>query len=212
MTHLLRGAALALVALALGACAGQGVRPGPPGLPTAESEARQAARDAELARHPQWSLQGRIAVSTAGHGGSGRIDWQQDGPHYQVALSAPVTRQSWRLTGGDGEARLEGLDGGPRTAPDASELLRGATGWDIPVDALGAWARGARATSHGPAQVEYGADGQLAMLRQDGWTLRYADWQQQAGLDLPLPHRLEATRGDARVRLAVDAWSGPKSP
>jgi outer membrane lipoprotein LolB len=212
MTRVLRGAALALVALALGACAGQGVRPTPAGLPEAEAEAHQAARDAALARHPQWSLQGRVAVSTAGHGGSGRIDWQQDGPRYQVSLSAPVTRQSWRLTGGDGEARLEGLDGGPRTAADAAGLLRGATGWDIPVDALGAWARGARAASHGPAQVEYGADGQLATLRQDGWTLHYADWQPQAGLDLPLPHRLEAIRGDARVRLAVDAWSSPESP
>jgi outer membrane lipoprotein LolB len=211
MTRVLRSAALALVALALGACV-HAIRPVAPGLPAADAEARQAARDAALARHPQWSLQGRVAVSTAGHGGSGRIDWQQDGPRYQVALSAPVTRQSWRLTGGVAEAQLEGLDGGPRTSPDAAGLLRGATGWDIPIDALGAWARGARSATRGPAEVEYGADGQLATLRQDGWTLRYADWQPQAGLDLPLPHRLEASRGDARVRLVVDAWSGPESP
>ena len=90
--------------------------------------------------------------------------------------------------------------------------MRSATGWEIPVDALGAWARGARAPTRGPAQVEYGADGQLATLRQDGWTLHYADWQAQGGLDVLLPHRLEALRDDARVRLVVDAWSVPESP
>jgi outer membrane lipoprotein LolB len=181
-------------------------------LPPAEAEARQAARDAALAQHPQWSLQGRVAVSTHARGGSGRIDWQQDGAGYTVSLSAPVTRQSWRLSGGEDGARLEGLEGGTRTGPDAAALLRSATGWEIPVDALGAWARGTRAPTRGPAQVDYGSDGQLATLRQDGWTLHYSDWQPQAGLDVPLPHRLEATRDDARVRLAVDAWSGPESP
>jgi outer membrane lipoprotein LolB len=60
--------------------------------------------------------------------------------------------------------------------------------------------------------VDYSADGQLVTLRQDGWTLHYADWQLHAGLDVPLPHRLEATRDDARVRLVVDVWSGPGSP
>lgn len=204
--------ALALAALVLGGCAGQGVRPVAPGLPPAEAEARQAARDAALAQHPQWSLQGRVAVSAHGRGGSGRLDWQQDGPRYTMALSAPVTRQSWRLSGGGDGARLEGIEGGTRTGPDAAALLRSATGWEIPVDALGAWARGARAPTRGPAQVEYGADGRLSTLRQGGWTLRYADWQPQGGLDVELPHRLEATREDARVRLAVDAWSGPESP
>lgn len=211
MTRLRWTTALALLALALGGCATQGVRPVAPGLPHAEAEARQTERDATLARHPQWSLQGRVAVSAKGHGGSGRIDWQQDGPRYQVALSAPVTRQSWRLSTNDGGATLEGLEGGTRSGPDAASLLRNATGWEIPIDALSAWARGARAPT-GLAQVDYGADGQLATLRQDGWTLRYADWQPQPGLDVVLPHRLEAVRGDARVRLVIDTWSGPESP
>ena len=212
MTRMWRCAIRALVAVALGGCAGQAVRPVAPGLPANEAAARQAAREAALARHPQWSLQGRVAVSAHGRGGSGRIDWQQDGARYTVALSAPVTRQSWRLAGGAGGARLEGLEGGPRIGPDATALVRSATGWEIPVDALGAWVRGARAPAHGPAQVDYGADGQLATLQQDGWTLHYAEWQTQAGLDVPLPHRLDASRDDARVRLVIDAWSAPEFP
>jgi outer membrane lipoprotein LolB len=166
-----------------------------------------------LASQVRWSLQGRVAVSTAGKGGSGRLDWQQDGTRYAIALSAPVTRQSWRLAGEPGHARLDGLEGGPREGEDPTALLLEATGWLVPVDALAAWVRGARAPGGGVAAIEYGADGQLATLEQDGWSLRYQDWRAEPGLPVTLPRRIEASRGDARVRLVVDAWgSGDPAP
>lgn len=206
MRRIARGLAL-VAALALAACVARPVRAPGPALPAAEAQARQAARDAALAAQPQWGLQGRVALSNGHQGGSGRIDWRQDGARYEVALSAPVTRQSWRLVGREGDVRLEGLDGGPRTGTDATTLLQQATGWVIPVDALAAWVRGARAPGHGDAGVDYAADGELAALRQDGWTLQYRDWRPQPGLPIALPHWVEATRGDARVRLVVDAWA-----
>jgi len=106
-----------------------------PAAAQAAAEARQAGREAALAHQPRWGLEGRIALSNGRQGGSGRLDWQQDGDRYVVALSAPVTRQSWRVVGEPGTVRLEGLDGGPRVGSDASDLLREATGWDIPVAA-----------------------------------------------------------------------------
>src|SRR3970282_570297 len=99
-------------------------------------ETNQVAREAQLRLQPEWALVGRIAVTSAGNGGSGRIGWRQDGERFEVALSAPVTRQSWRLHGDPGGAHLEGLEGGPRSGADARLLLLEATGWDIPVTAL----------------------------------------------------------------------------
>jgi outer membrane lipoprotein LolB len=179
-------------------------------LPPAERDAavaRQESREATLSQHARWNLQGRVALSNGKRGGSGRIDWQQNGDVYRVALSAPVTRQSWRIEGDAGSARLEGLDGGPRVGDDAARLLREATGWEIPVRALAAWVRGARAAQGGPAQMEFAGDGHLARLQQDGWTLDYSDWRQQPAAGVELPMRVNAERGDARVRLVVDDWS-----
>lgn len=173
----------------------------------AAAEAQQQAREAALAQAADWGLQGRVALANDGRGGSGRIDWQQAGATYAVALSAPVTRQSWRLQGDADGARLDGLEGGPRAGSDAAQLLREATGWDIPVVALASWVRGARAPQAGPAQLQFDADGRLAQLRQDGWTLEYGDWRPQPGPGLELPMRISAERGAARVRLVVDAWS-----
>ncbi|KFL37151.1 lipoprotein insertase outer membrane protein LolB [Arenimonas donghaensis] len=166
--------------------------------------AAQAAHEAALLAQPDWQLQGRLAVSAAGEGGSGRIDWVQHGEDFDIRLSAPVTRASWRLQGGPGQARLEGLDGGPLAGSDARELLAQATGWDIPVQALAYWVRGSRAP--GPAQIEFGPEGRPALIVQQGWTVEYRDWTTDAA---PRPRRVFARRDEASVRLAVDAWEVP---
>lgn len=193
----------ALLTLLLAACAGAPLRTGP-AVSEAVAEAAQQARESALRADPSWSLGGRIAVSNGRDGGSGRLEWQQDGARFNVALSAPVTRQSWRLSGDASQARLEGLEGGPRVGPDASGLLRAATGWDIPVVALADWVRGARADALGPAAIHYDAAGRPARIEQGGWTIDYT-WP---GADAePLrPARIEARRGEARVRLVVDEW------
>lgn len=200
---------VAAAAALLAACVAQPVRQAP-AVSSLVAEAAQAGRAAVLATHAQWSLQGRVALSNGRNGGSGHIDWHQDGSGYAVALSAPITRQSWRLSGDARRARLEGLQGGPREGNDAETLLREATGWTIPVAALGSWVRGNADAGLPAATLQFSTDGRLARLQQAGWTIDYADWQPQPGLAIDLPHRLNASQGEARVRLVVDVWQeGP---
>lgn len=209
-----RGGCLAAGLVLLAACAGQPVRQAPPVAAAAEL-ATQEAREAALRADADWSLAGRVALANGDRGGSGRLDWRQAGDRYSVSLSAPITRQSWRLSVGPGGATLEGLEGGPRQGPDASDLLLRSTGWRIPVEALPHWLRGARAPALGPAVMAFGPDGRLARMEQGGWTIEYARWGlpgataaagDGAGSGVALPHRLEAVRGDSRVRLVVDEW------
>ena len=108
----LRAGLPGVAALLLAACAAQAPRAPLPPL-TGTPEANQQQREAVLAQQANWSLQGRVALSNGREGGSGRIDWQQDGARYDVSLSAPVTRQSWRITGDGSHARLEGIAGDP---------------------------------------------------------------------------------------------------
>ena len=191
----------------LAACA---TRPPSPALPAIAGDPllHQQQRETALAGTPSWSLTGRVALANGREGGSGRIEWIQDGPGYQVALSAPVTRQSWRLSGTPDHARLEGLDGGPREGGDAQALVREATRWEIPVEALASWVRGKRADEDrfGAVGQEFGEDGRLSRLVQSGWRIDYSDWRPVPGAPAELPHRLNAVRADAKVRLIVDQW------
>lgn len=195
----------------LSACAGRMVRPPqlPPAVDAVAIAAAQAAQDKRIAwldAHPQWGLSGRIAISNAGKGGSGRIDWQQRGDRYEVSLSAPVTRQSWRIAVGPEGARLEGLEGGTREGADPAQLLLEATGWQIPVAALADWARGRATPGIDIDAMTYATDAHLQSLRQDGWRIDYLLWQPPVGAQPALPARIDAQRGDAKVRLIIDHW------
>jgi outer membrane lipoprotein LolB len=164
--------------------------------------AAQAAREAALAGSTQWSFAGRVSVDAAGEGGSGRMEWHQQGDDFEIRLSAPVTRRSWQLVQRGGEASLAGLDGGTRQGADAQALLSDATGWELPVAALAAWARGARAP--GPAELEFGPDRLPLRLVQQGWIVEYREWDATQR-----PRRVFASKGEASVRLVVDAWGDP---
>lgn len=202
--------------LVLAACAS--VPPRPPAVQDpalrASYEAAQQQREQVLRADAEWSISGRIAASNAGRGGSGRLDWQQHGEAFQVSIRAPVTGQGWRLAGGGvGGAVLEGVEGGPRRGFDARLLLLEATGWDVPLQALPAWIRGLREPALGPARIEYGTDGLPLYMEQDGWRVQYhwplaGEGAGPAASGPVLPRRVEASRGEARVRLVVDEWVG----
>jgi len=190
---------LLLLILSLAACVSPPVRR----APDAALLQAQARREAVLAAHPDWALSGHIAISDGKDGGSGRIDWKQHGTDFDIRLSAPVTRQSWRLVREGDRVRLEGLEGGTREGTDAQALLYQALGWLVPVDALSAWARGARASSNA-AQLQFGADGLPSLLTEDDWSVDYRAWD-TAG-NPPRPKKVFASQGDAKVRLSVDSW------
>ncbi|MFT4255816.1 MAG: lipoprotein insertase outer membrane protein LolB [Pseudoxanthomonas sp.] len=196
-----------LLTLLLSACATQTRKPVPPPVDAAAAEQQQLARETLLRQRPQWSLSGRVALSRGNNGGSGRIEWRQDGDNTQVSLSAPITRQSWQLTADARGARLDGLEGGTRTGADAAILLRETTGWEIPVEALSDWLRGLRAPHPAPEAATYDEQGRLSRLQQDGWTIDYR-WSATATVPA-LPTRIDAAKGDAKVKLLVDAWAQP---
>lgn len=196
---MIRGLLLLALAASLMACAPVAVRTGGS---QADLLAAQSAREAGLAEQVDWRMAGRLAVSAGGEGGSGRIEWRQRGADFDIRLSAPVTGRSWTLVQQGGDVVLDGLEGGPRRGADAEALLQDATGWRVPVSALAAWARGARAA--GPARIEFGPDGLPALIAQQGWTVEYREWD---GGEPARPRRVFA-RLDAQtsVRLVVESW------
>ena len=199
-----RAPLLLVAALALAACAPSTLRrPG-----SAELAAQQSREDAVRAQ-PQWGLVGRIAFDDGRETGSGRIEWREDDGRFEILLSAPVSRRSWRLAGAPGYARLDGLEGGPRIGSSAEDLLADEVGWTVPLRQLRAWARGLRGDPRARLGLDEGAGaGALpAQIEEDGWTIRYRDWF--AEYNPPLPRRVFAEQGERHVRLVVERWLEP---
>ena len=195
--------------LGLAGCSTVEVRPAGQGsaVVTEQALADEAARQQQVRAQVDWDFQGRAAISKGKDGGNGRLTWQQRGAQYRVELSAPVTRQSWVLTGDRTHAALAGLAGGTREGADAGALLHAATGWDIPVPLLVEWVRGLPvggvADDGALSRDEYGRP---RSLQQAGWSIQYIDWFAADGVRPSLPKRIEAVNGDAKVRLIIDQW------
>jgi len=152
-----------------------------------------------------------VALRQQGKGGSGRIEWQQHGSRYRIRLSAPVTRQSWQLSGdlAAGYARIEGIEGGPFEDADGEALLWEATGWEIPVRSLSDWMRGINHAIGG-----FDSEGRPQQFQHDGWNVSYQLWHPTTDTLPSLPKRIEAVRVDggaeaARIRLMIDRWEFP---
>jgi outer membrane lipoprotein LolB len=165
--------------------------------------AAQRAREQALAPVDRWVLQGRLGVSNGRDGGSGNFSWSQDGEHYEFVLRAPVTGKSFRLSGDDHGALMEGLDGGPIRGRDAESLMHRALGWDVPLRDLRAWVLGLRADG-GPAELSFGADQLPASLSQDGWSVDYREWD--TSHQPPLPKKLYAAKPPYKVKLVIESW------
>jgi outer membrane lipoprotein LolB len=167
------------------------------------SDAGADARAAQLEALPRWALAGRIAVSDGREGGSGRIDWAQDGESFDISVRAPVAGGSWRLSGDRSLAQLDGVREQPLRDRDAEALLARELGWHLPMAQVADWVRGLPADP-ARARIEAGADGLPAVLHEAGWTVEYRDWTAVAGL--AMPRRLVARRAPFEVRIAVQRW------
>lgn len=163
----------------------------------------QLGRERALSAMTDWSLRGRMAVSGDGDGGSGQLHWTQQAGRTEFEVRAPVSRQTWRLIVENGEARIEGLEGGVRRGRDAGELIRREIGWNLPLQSLAAWVRGLRGP--GRAHVEFDREGLPALIVQDGWHIEYRGWDRDHVP--PLPSKVFASRGDRRVRLSIADWT-----
>ncbi len=164
----------------------------------------QEARERVLSGTDRWILQGKLGVSDGKEGGSGTLNWTQDGERYEFTVRSPVVGKSFRLSGGPDGALLEGLDGGPLRGPDAESLMLKALGWDVPLRDLRAWVLGLRADS-GPAELSFGTDRLPSLLQQDGWSVDYREWD--AGRQPPMPKKVFAEKPPYRVRLSIESWN-----
>lgn len=147
-------------------------------------------------------MEGRIAVRRAEERFSAAIDWRHEVQSDEIVVSGPLGQGLARLTAGGGTALLETADGKRYVAADLDGLSEQVFGVRLPVSGLGRWVLG-RTAEGGAAGVD--AAGRLAALSEQGWTIEYLRYEDDA--PQALPALLRAQRGEVEVRLVIDRWS-----
>lgn len=198
-----RLAGLLVISGLLGACAAPG-----PMAPPDERLTAFEARNAMLAEWETWRFTGRLGVDAGPEGGSGRLDWSQAPDLQTLRFRGALGQGAWRLSVTPTGATLELGDGTSRQDRDVDRLVQRETGWRLPLGSLAWWVRGAPDPDAPPPRVlELDDDGALAALVQGGWRIEFRRHDTVEGWRLPT--RLEASRDEVTVKLAISRWAVP---
>jgi len=198
-------AALILIA-SLSACTTIQLEPLPEGM-TDQPPADWQDRSTKLRRFDHWQLSGKLAVRQPSDSGTAIINyWIQEGEAYDLGLSSSFLGMgSTNLKGVPGFIELTLSNGETYRSGDPDALMKAATGWQLPMESLTWWIRGLPAPG-GDFRLLFDDRGELAMIRQAGWEIRYDRWHELQG-DVPsLPARITALKEDKRVRVVVSSW------
>tara|TARA_R110002110_G_scaffold303871_2_gene518058 strand:+ start:694 stop:1329 length:636 start_codon:yes stop_codon:yes gene_type:complete len=206
MGQVIRIWATLLMIASLSACTTIQLEPLPAGM-TDQPPADWQARSAKLRQFNRWQLSGKLAVRQPSDSGTAIINyWKQDGEAYDLALSSSFLGMgSTNLKGVPGFIELTLSNGETYRSGDPDALMKAATGWQLPLESLTWWIRGLPAPG-GDFRLLFDDRGELAMIRQAGWEIRYDRWHELQG-DIPaLPARITALKEDKRVRVVVSNW------
>ncbi len=177
------------------------------GVPVKESfsdnDAAYQKRAEKLGAISEWGLTGRISLDDGDRGGSGKLQWEVKPGSSGLDFHGAMGRGAWHLQIGPEGAVLTEANGAEQNAPGVNALIQDRMGWPIPVDALQWWVRGLAA----PGAVEnkkLDVAGLLINLHQFGWNVDFSRYDSSDGVALPT--RLNVTRDNYRVKLAISRW------
>ncbi len=177
--------------------------------PAPDTELAWQERQYHLASLNDWSLSGRLAILNDHEAWHVSIDWEQQNQNYAILLTAPLGQGSLKLTGNANSVTLQTDEGGILEAADPSELLYQEFGWRVPVKSLRYWVLGVPAPGN-QREEQLDEYGRLIHLQQDGWEIRFLDYEKRMGVELP--GRVFVNNQQAKVKLVISDWQPLPTP
>lgn len=174
---------------------------GLPGCASAPPAPQSVTRPAQ-AEHAPFVMSGRIAVKHNGERSSAAIRWTHNAEEDEILLFAPLGQTVARIHRAGQHVMLDTPDK-HYAAQDAEELTQQVLGWRLPLSGLEYWILALPAPA-GTFGIESDANGQVSMLRQNGWTVSYTRYATSAPDSLPL--RLALQREELEIQLLIDEW------
>lgn len=152
---------------------------------------------------PAFELYGRLSASDGTEAAHGQFHWQHTPDHDRLTVSTPLGQIVAQLTRNAAGAVLVLADGKRLEASDANTMLPAVLGVEAPLEALPNWVQAIPRSGARVLGLESG--GRPARIGDSGWIIDYGEYA--TPLPDAVPRRLEASRGDTRIRLIIDEWN-----
>lgn len=157
---------------------------------------RAAQKDAPFA------FNGRVAIKHEGERQSAGLRWEHGVEEDSVLLLAPLGQTVASI-----HRDIQGVtlvaSGKQYVAQDTEALTRKVLGWELPLSGLRYWVTALPANGT-VADIQRDANGQITVLRQDGWEIVYSQYASTAVDSLPL--RFVLQREHLEIKVFIDEW------
>lgn len=155
--------------------------------------------------HQALSFNGRVAIKHQSERRSVGINWLHDAQDDDILLLAPLGQTLGKIHLAPQWVTLD-YAGKHYQAENAEALTERVLGWNLPFAGLRYWIKSESSPSSA-VQVERNAAGQVSLLLQDGWEIRYVKYTSDSRD--ALPKKLELRRDDIELTLLIDEWLQP---
>jgi outer membrane lipoprotein LolB len=154
---------------------------------------------AELA---PFAFNGRVAILHDGERSSASLRWTHSDLEDEILLLAPLGQTVARIHADVHGVTLE-ASGKYYAAQDAESLTENVLGWRLPMSGMRYWVLALPAPGD-QALIEHDALGQVSVIHQDGWEIKYLRYASAVPDSLPL--RLILKRDGMEIKLFIDEW------
>ena len=170
----------------------------------AANESAWQARVAQLAALDHWELSGRVGVATAKDGGSGSLDWRQRGAELSFDFRGPLGAGAVHMQGDAHALHVQSSRGDDFVTTDPEQDFTSHLHMPMPVLSMRYWLLGIPDPA-APYDKTVDAHGEPMTLEQRDWRVEYQEYAEVQGLELPV--RFTLTRGEVRIKVAVNQWN-----
>jgi len=170
----------------------------------AADEAAWQSRLARLDALGSWELSGRVGVINGKDGGSGSLDWKQQGPELTFDFRGPLGAGAIHIQGDAGALRIQSSRGDDFITTDPEQDFTAHMHMPMPVLSMRYWMLGIPDPT---AAYTKTADsrGEPLSLEQRDWQVEYQEYSDVQGYALPV--RFTLTRGEVHIKVAVNQWT-----
>jgi len=151
------------------------------------------------------SFNGRVAIKHQAERSNVGINWLRSANEDDILLLAPLGQTIGKIHSSPQQVTLD-YGGKQYQAADAETLTEKVLGWNFPLAGLRYWIQAESALGR-DAKIERNAMGQISLLQQDGWEIRYLKYASDR--HDALPKKLELRRDDIELILLIDEWLQP---
>jgi len=152
-----------------------------------------------------FSLKGRLGVMTKPKGFSGRVTWQHTPEHDDIDVFSPLGGKVANILRTPAQVLLTNSKNEQISAPNAEALTEKTLGFRLPLSGLSHWTLGKPSDTGLVNYVTWDEYGRINAMQQNGWDIKYQDYQMQEGYFLP--RKITLRTDTLIIKVIAEKWS-----